>query len=272
MLFSPGYSVLLPLAPWEDPFIVEEAIASLELQSLRPNQLVVSCDGSLPTALKAVFADVSFPIDWVEGCGGDGVGRVLARGLLACRHEFVVRADADDVSLPQRCEHLMGMLASNSELVVVGSCIDEFIRAPNEIVSQRHVPLDGVAVACCAHSRNPFNHPSVALRRSAILAVGNYRHMPGFEDYDLWLRVLQKYGSSACSNCGESLVKVRVGSTHLRRRHGLKYATREAFFFTRCALDGLLPWWSVVSNLIIRLPLRLLPSWLLKCTMDCVRR
>ena len=51
MVQSSPYSALMPLAPWEAPAIVAEALESLRLQSLPPKQVVVSCDGKLPAPL-----------------------------------------------------------------------------------------------------------------------------------------------------------------------------------------------------------------------------
>ncbi|MFQ8841390.1 MAG: hypothetical protein ACLR8P_11195 [Clostridium fessum] len=36
-----------------------------------------------------------------------------------------------------------------------------------------------------------MNHMAVMMRRSAVLAVGNYHPVPGAEDYELWVRLLQ---------------------------------------------------------------------------------
>jgi len=99
-----GYSVLMPLAPWEPPSQVAVALQSLLDQSMPPEQVVVSCDGAPPETLAAVLGATSLPLELVVGPGGEGVGPVLARGLHACTQELVVRADADDLSLPERCE------------------------------------------------------------------------------------------------------------------------------------------------------------------------
>jgi hypothetical protein len=40
----------------------------------------------------------------------------------------------------------------------------------------------------------PVIHPSVAVRRSVLEALGGYREMPWAEDHDLWLRLLESGG------------------------------------------------------------------------------
>jgi hypothetical protein len=267
MTQSGAYSVLMPLAPWEPPEQVAIALASLESQTLPPTQVVVSCDGAPPTTLAAVLTANAMPLKLVIGPGGEGVGPVLARGLAHCRYELVVRVDADDISQPERCAIQVMWMHQHPAVAVMGSAITEFVDYPDQPISLRWVPTDGPSIARTAHSRNPLNHPSVILRRSAVLAVGNYRSVAGFEDYDLWLRLLAAHGSNALANVQQPLVSARVGAAHLGRRHGMRYSLAEARFFYSCGQQALLPWWSVARNMLIRFPLRLMPSGLLAWVM-----
>ena len=262
-----AYSILMPLAPWEPPLIVRQALESLKDQTFPASQVIVSCDGPPPRSLREQLEQVRLPLEIVLGPGGEGVGPVLARGLERCRHDLVVRADADDVSLPQRCATQVSWMLQHPEVMAMGCLIDEFCHSPDQVVSQRLVPIRSEKINREARWRNPLNHPSVILRRSAVQSVGNYRSKPGFEDYDLWLRLLKTYGSAALANSPEALVRVRVGAAHLGRRHGWRYALAEGQFFIACAREGLLRWGDVVRNLTIRFPLRLLPNSLLAWVM-----
>jgi len=267
-----AYSVLMPLAPWEPPDQVAMALASLEAQTLPPAQVVVSCDGAPPDVLMDMLVAESLPLELLIGPGAEGVGPVLARGLAHCRFELVVRADADDISHPERCVTQVMWMSQRPELSAMGCTIAEFVDNPEQPISLRLVPADGPSIARMAQSRNPLNHPSVILRRSVVLAVGNYRAVAGFEDYDLWLRLLAAHGSESIANLSQSLVSVRVGAAHLRRRHGLRYAIAEAHFFYVCGGQALLPWWSVAMAVLTRFPLRLLPSRLLSSAMKIFTR
>lgn len=267
-----GYAVLMPLAPWEKPEIVAEALASLEAQTWPASQLVVSCDGEPPAALHAVLQAARLPLEIVVGPGGEGVGPVLARGLLHCREELVLRADADDWSLPERAAAQVSWMLKHPEVVVMGTPINEFQDSVHEALMQRWVPIEPLAIARMARFRNPLNHPSVILRRQAVLAAGNYRAVSGFEDYELWLRVLAIHGPQALANTPQPLVMARIGPAHLSRRHGWRYVRSEAIFLWTCGCSHLLPWAYVVGLLICRLPLRLIPPSLLSWTMARMTR
>lgn len=267
-----AYSVLMPLAPWEPPAQVAVALASLRKQTLPPDEVVVSCDGAPPEPLMVMLGAESLPLELLIGPGLEGVGPVLARGLAHCKYEFVVRADADDISHPERCATQVIWMSQHPELSAMGCTIAEFVDNPDQPISRRVVPTDGLSIARMAQSRNPLNHPSVILRRSAVLAVGSYRSVAGFEDYDLWLRLLAAHGCQTLANLPQTLVSAKVGAAHLRRRHGLHYALVEAKFFYRCGKEALLPWWSVVRVVLMRFPLRLLPSGLLAQSMKIFTR
>lgn len=263
----PPYSVLLPLAPWEPPAVLGQALASLAAQTLPPAQVVVSCDGPPGAALRAQLEGGGLPLQIVVGPGGEGVGPVLARGLQHCREELVVRADADDLSRRERCAIQVAWMARHPAVLVLGCVIEEITTPAAPPVSRRLVPLDPDRIGRVARYRNPLNHPSVILRRQAVLAVGNYRARPGFEDYDLWLRLLSAHRSGVLANLPEALVQARVGPAHLARRHGWRYARAEAMFLLACGREGLIPWHHVLQALALRLPLRLLPSALLAWVM-----
>lgn len=266
-----SYSALMPLAPWEPPENLALALSSLRVQSWPPSQVVVSCDGEPPPALRRTLDDCGLPVDVVVGPGCEGVGPVLARGIQRCRYEIVLRVDADDISVPGRAEQQMCWLEKHQHIVALGSVIAEFQYEPDVICQHRWVPIESRLVRGWARTRNPLNHPSVVLRRSAVLAVGNYRIKPGFEDYDLWLRLLALYGDNVLANLPEPLVLARVGEAHLARRHGFRYAIAECKFFFSCGQEKLLTWPDVGLAVLMRFPLRILPVIFLSQVMALVR-
>jgi len=255
------YSVLLPLAPWELPEIVASALNSLARQTWPPSQLVVSVDGVLPEALQVVLERYPLTLDSIEGPGGEGVGPVLNRGLQHCLHEWVVRADADDLSSPQRCEIQLSYLLRDPELVVVGSVISEFVDDPGQSIALRAVPLSCKGIDRLSRWRNPMNHPSVVFRRSVVEAVGGYRNLPGFEDYELWLRLLCR--GFELRNVEMPLVMARVGQAHLSRRRGWLYAIKECRFLIFCWRCNYFSTGRMLLLLFLRVPMRLIPAPLL---------
>ena len=124
----------------------------------------------------------------------------------------------------------MSWMEKHPEVLVMSTAITEFTDRPDQPLLQRWVPVVPEEIYRVARWRNPLNHPSVVLRRSAVLGLGNYHSIPGFEDYDLWLRLLRHHGPNALANLPEPLVFARVGAAHLCRRHGWRYALAEVRF------------------------------------------
>ena len=265
------YSVLMPVAPWEPADQVAAALESIEHQTVSASQVVLSCDGEPAAPLVAVFGASSLPLKILVGPGKEGVGPVLARGLLACSCDLVVRADADDISLPRRCELQLEALAGSPMISAMSAFIEEFVSPDVTITGVRRVPVSAKKIFARSRYRNPLNHPAVVLRRSHVIDVGNYRACPSFEDYDLWLRLLRHRGPESISNLPFVLVQARVGADHLKRRHGWHYASREVNFFWRCGLEGLLAWPRVVFLLVLRPLTRLLPLAFLSILMRSIR-
>ena len=110
---------------------------------------------------------------------------------------------------------------------------------------------------------------TVMFRRQAILDAGSYQHRPGFEDYDLWLRVLM--GPGQVANLDQVLVDVRVGNGMIERRRGWQYLRRELDFLASCRARGLLSATDVALSALVRAPSRLLPTrtlaWLYETTL-----
>jgi glycosyltransferase involved in cell wall biosynthesis len=258
MTQSGAYSVLMPLAPWEPPEQVAMALASLKSQTLPPTQVVVSCDGAPHEGLNQVLCSTCLPVIIILGPGEEGVGPVLARGLEHCTEDLVVRADADDLSIPERCEIQVKAMTGNPKLAVMSSTILEFIDDPYQPFQIRDVPPGGHQLYNYSRWRNPINHPAAILRRKTILDHGNYRNCPGFEDYDLWLRLLKN--GIDLDNLQTPLVLARVGANHIKRRHGLAYAIKEAKFLKTCGTENLMSWQLVAFLLASRTPMRLLPK------------
>jgi hypothetical protein len=79
------------------------------------------------------------------------------------------------------------------------------IDATGRIFTLYPVPPDDRAIKQALTHRNPFIHPSIVMRRAVLDRVGVYREHEA-EDYDLWLRVSERF---EVANLEAPLVKVR---------------------------------------------------------------
>ena len=129
--------------------------------------------------------------------------------------------DSDDISLPDRCEKQIEMLNENPDIDMLGCNCEEFMYNINNIISHVSLPETNEEIKKIARRRCPYRHPAMFLRKSMVLESGNYRQYYLCEDYDLWIRMIEK--GAIGYNIQESLVYVRIGEDFYKRRGGIKY-------------------------------------------------
>jgi len=103
---------------------------------------------------------------------------------------------------------------------------------------------------------------TVMFKREAALAAGNYRYFLWFEDYDLWTRMI--YNGTICANHPDVLVDARIGSGMYGRRRGIKYIRSEWRMQKQLRDLRLISVFGFIRNVVLRIPVRLLPGRLLE--------
>lgn len=220
-----NYSVLMSVYAKDNPEHLILAIESMLNQTVKPEQFVIVQDGPLPEKLELVISNYAeqesqlFTI--VPLAENGGLGNALNAGLLHCRNDLVARMDADDISLPQRCEKELALFAANEELAICGCNIDEFYDTPENVRTIRRVPSDYKDIKKMIRRRQPFNHPTIMFKKSEVLRCGSYGRLRRKQDYDLFSRMLNM-GCYAC-NINESLLKFRADKDNYKRRKSWQY-------------------------------------------------
>ena len=254
------FSVLLPVYAGDDAAHLERGFLSVTRdQTLRPDEVVVVRDGPVGADVAAVLARVheltDVPVTLVPLEKNVGLARALEAGLEACKHEIVARADADDISRPERFAVQVPLVAAGCD--IVGSAIQEFDddeHAPGMV----RVPPTGADIATTARFRDPFNHPSVVYRRSAVAAAGGYEHLDLMEDYLLFARMIA--GGADAENVVEPLVLYRVGAGAYARRGGRRLLASELALQRTLHAEGFVTGPQLVRNVVVRAGYRVVPE------------
>lgn len=204
----------------EYPEYLRLALDSMLNQTLMPDEIVLVEDGPLTDELYCIINEYKekFPniLRIVINKTNYGLGLALNEGLKVCHNEMIARMDTDDISKPERCEKQLKRFEEKPELAIVGSHIDEFVGTPDNVISQRRVPISLDAIYEYAKKRSAFNHPSVMYRKSAVLAEGGYSDLKRNQDVDLFGRMLFK-GYKA-ENIDEALLWFRSSDKLAKRR------------------------------------------------------
>lgn len=220
------FSVLMSVYDKENPKYFSEALDStLVNQSVIPDELVIVKDGPLTKQLDEVIEKYqerfTSLIKVIKLETNMGLGEALRVGLEECNFDIVARMDSDDINNNLRFEKQLKLLLECSEVDLVGSNIAEFFYTTEDIKFIRKVPTTSYEIRKMARRRNPINHVSVMFRKSSVMKVGGYKHLPFLEDYYLWIRMI---GSNFnLMNINEELVYVRTGEKMFTRRSNPEY-------------------------------------------------
>lgn len=219
------YSVLMTVYDKELAENLEAAILSMLHQTVPSDDFILVCDGLLNQKLNEVVEKYSDVIRVFRSDIKLGLSNALNIGLKECKHEYVARMDSDDISLPDRCEKELQVFERNPELTIVSGTVQEFIGEPqgDGLKKKRVLPQYHENIIEFSHKRNPFNHPAVMYKKSAVMEIGGYHEdYPRFEDYDLWIRMF-RHGAIGY-NIPETILYMRISYSFYMRRGGADFA------------------------------------------------
>lgn len=218
------YSVLMTVYKDDNPKYFDKALMSMVNQTKKPDEIVLVKDGPITKKLQEVIdrldnlypnliLQVSLPVNV-------GLGLALNEGIKKAKNDLLARMDADDISLPTRCEKQVQEFENNPELDIIGCPVKEFSGDITNIVGERNVPLSNDDIYKFAKKRDPFNHPTVMYRKSKVLEVGGYGDLRKNQDTDLWIKMLSN--GAFCKNLSEYLVYFRFDeNTYEKRKNWL---------------------------------------------------
>lgn len=255
------FSLLLPVYAGDRPDYLAQAFrSSVHEQSLRPDQVVLVRDGPVPPELeeriRALVGTSPVETSLVSIEVNRGLAHALEIGLEHCRHDIVARMDADDVSLPRRFELQLARMAEGFDLV--GSGMIEFVDRIDEVVATRTPHSGQDAIAKYSRFHDPFNHPTVVYRATAVREAGGYRPMGLMEDYWLFARMIS--AGARVANIREPLVAYRVGDGAYARRGGVAQLRAEIRLQREFRRMGFTSRLEYLRNVAIRGGYRLVPE------------
>ena len=209
-------SVLMSVYKNDNPDFLKIALESIyDKQTRKPNEVVVVFDGPLKEQLYDVLnafqkgrEDV---VKYYPQEVNHGLGEALRIGSELCTGDYILRMDSDDISDARRFEKQIAYVEAHPEVDAVGSDIAEFNEDPTkEDMRTRICPARHEDIVRMCKKRNPMNHVTACIKRSALMKAGGYQTLLLLEDYLLWINMI--VAGCKLANINESLVYVRVGN------------------------------------------------------------
>lgn len=265
------FSVLMSLYDKEKPAFLAQCFDSLLSQTLAADEVVLVLDGSINASLQQVISQYQrqLPLKLVPLSENVGLGKALNEGIKHCQHEWILRMDTDDICHPQRFAQQMAFIQAH-QVDIVGTQLAEFEQDIEHITGKRYVPTTEKEITIFAKRRSPFNHPTVAYRKSMLQALGGYQHHLFLEDYNLWIRLIAQ--GYRVANLPDVLLYMRVGKGMIARRKGWTYMKSEwqlaklkrQYHFDHCG--------NIFWTWFLRSVIRLLPRDLLSVVYGLLHR
>lgn len=226
------FSVSMCVYHGDHAVFFDEALESIYNQTCRPDEVVLTVDGPVPTEIEEVISKYqqaeNMKVVRLEKNMGHGIAR--RTGFAYCTNELVAIADADDVNVPTRFEKQLIYFEKIPSLSAVSSSCYHFAGTTDNILYEVKLPESDAEIKKYMRKRCPLVNAAIMLRKSDVEKAGGYQEWYHAEDYYLWLRM--SLCGAVFANVPESLLYVRSNPDYVNRRGGWKYFKSMARLFS----------------------------------------
>ena len=125
-------TVLMPVYNAEK--YVAEAIDSILNQTFNDFEFLIINDGSTDNSLDIIKSYDDPRITIINNETNLGLSHTLNKGIELARGEYIIRMDADDISLSIRLEKQIEFMDSNQHIGICGSWIQTFDKSGNQSI------------------------------------------------------------------------------------------------------------------------------------------
>ena len=205
----PLISVVMPVYRSDD--FLQESIESIINQTYRNFEFIIICDD--PSERTREIIDKYRKEDnriIVIYQKKEGIIASLNKGCSIAKGKYILRMDADDISLNNRLEIQVGYMENNPGVGLCGSWIETFGES-NQIFKYY---CDDSSIKANLIFSPSFAHPSVIIRKS-VMDQNNFHYSEGYphaEDYELWTKFSRV---THFSNIPQVLLKYRIHPTNI---------------------------------------------------------
>ena len=246
------FSCLIPIYDNITVKDIENCLDSIYKQTVKPNEIVIVIDGFIRDELMKTLDKYNVKTYQFEK---QPLANILNYGIEKCKYNLIARMDIDDVCLPDRFEKEILEFRKNKKLALVGGQILEF---DQEHKKRRIVPFSRKDISKFAKFRNPFNHMTVIFKKNVILKYGGYENIHQFEDYYLWIKLLDN--NVELKNIKDVVVLAKSDKEHIKRRGSFNYIKKMYHFEKTIYQNGFINFFEFVFNIIIRSIVCILPN------------
>ena len=234
-MIKKSITAILPVHKQTSYFDFHKSLNSISIyQTIIPKEIMILVDGPVD---KRILEYVKKIDKFIHGCEfkvishpiNRGLGKILNIGIKKAKFELILRCDSDDFSNKNRVKFLYRTHLKNKKITIIDSAMAEHDK---DLTYIRHFDSVKKNNRFNLKLRNTINHPTTLLKKKDVLKVGNYEHVPFFEDYFLWIKLLIK--NYKFNTVNKVLVETFIDINFYKRRSGKNYLKHYKFFLKKC--------------------------------------
>lgn len=211
---KPAITVLMPV--YNAEAFLAEAIESILNQTFSDFEFIIINDGSTDSSEKIILSYNDPRIRYVKNEKNIRLIATLNKGIELAEGKYIVRMDADDVSMPERIAIQYKFMETHPDVGLCGTGFETFSEhLPSKVVQYS---LDHETI-CLKHLYQIHLSHGTCIFRKEILDEYHLFFNPDFshaEDYELWSRIA---AVSKLANIQKILYRVRSHPDEVSVKH-----------------------------------------------------
>jgi len=208
-------SVIMPVYNGEHH--LKEAIDSILNQSYSDFEFLIINDGSSDRSEEIILSYKDDRIKYIINETNLGIVRTLNKGIDLASSKYIIRMDADDISMPHRFEKQIAFMEGHPEIAASGTNILKFYNDDINQIKSSNVKLEDRDLKIRTIFYTAFWHPTMIMK-TQVLKDNELRYRSDYkyaQDKALWIDI-SKHG--AIANQNEPLLYYRVHENQVSKK------------------------------------------------------
>lgn len=184
---------------------LQTAIFSILNQTYKDFELIIINDGSTDDTEKIILSFKDSRIRYIQNNKNIGISKSLNKGIKLSKGKYVARMDGDDICHPTRLAKQVLFLDTHQDHGLLGSWY-YIIDYNGALISVQRNSTEDAELKLSMIFSNQFLQSSILIKTDLIKELMYDEKLEVCEDYDLWLRCLDK---TSVTNFPEELLTYR---------------------------------------------------------------
>jgi len=171
---------------------LQDFIQSVIDSTTHPEELIIVDDGSTDESINEIrkFGKLDF-LNLVCFKENQGLTTALNAGLDIASSKYIMRADPDDILLPERIERQFEFMEQNPMVDILGCNVIYFKHKNSAVLNNSNFPSNHAQIeSSYRNGEHGLQHPT-AFIRGDVYRKYKYQHISPGEDYELFARMVK---------------------------------------------------------------------------------